>query len=281
MGTSPQSEALLPKTRDLDLEEAPPQEDMADMAEAKRIIADADLQKVRVQQFQRIKDSFACDFNNWYTVMDADGAPIFYVKEDSTCVERNCCSGACKAWRMDMYLPGDSKDISQDDHKPFMHLERPFTFTCCCLNRPTVHVSEFVEKGNSPTGRELGTLYDPCTCCNLQTTIIPAAGTDNSHLKIVGSPCQIGICCKCPGNTIDFAIQNQDDSEVAHLTKIWKCGDIAPLCSKEWSTFDMEFKEVSKAEDRLMIVATSLFVQLLWFDAQRNNDNNDNSIVDN
>merc|ERR1719491_635041 len=100
------------------------------------------MQRLKVQQIRRVRDAFGCDFNNWYLIKNEVGQDVFFVKEDSTCIERNCCSGECKAWRMDAVLLPYGFQGPQTMGVPFMHLERPFTCTCCCFNRPEVFITE-------------------------------------------------------------------------------------------------------------------------------------------
>merc|ERR1712048_1073823 len=168
---------------------------------------------------------------------------------------------------MDAFLlPNGYQD---DPHKvgpKFMHLERPFTCTCCCLNRPKVVISEM------PSGNVIGTLEDPFACCALTTTVTEP-GQANPLLMADGSICQPGLCCPCPGNKVDFPVKDTNTgSHIAHLTKVWTVGDCCPFFSKEWSAFDVNFGAAQNPRYKLLITSLAIFIQMAWFD--KRNENN-------
>merc|ERR1711988_270375 len=64
--------------------------------------------------------------------------------------------GECAPWDVDVFhTPGKPQAPA-----PVFHLHRPWTWTCCCLNRPTVTVSDH------RSGKLIGTIRDPVKCCN-------------------------------------------------------------------------------------------------------------------
>ena len=200
---------------------------------------------------------------------------LFFVAENSTCIERNCCSGECKAWRMDMALPGPQG--MNGPMTPFLHLERPFTLTCCCINRPEVLVSE-PSSANYPSGRSIGKLTDPCACCKLNTTVHAPGNWDmripNADLVLMAdaSLCQLGMCCPCPGCAIEFPVKDMKTLQhTAHITKNWTMGDCCPWCSKEWSSLDVTFGGVQDPDYKMLLTSTAIFLQMAFFD-KRNND---------
>jgi len=225
-------------------------------------VLQSEQQMVRVMQLQRKRDACSCDFNNMYVVMNSQGQPVFFVQENSTCIERNCCSGECKAWRLDVALLGPQG--VDGPMTPFAHLERPFTCTICCLNRPQVEVTEV------PSGKPIGTLTDPWACCALNTTVdLPGTGP---ILKANAGICQPGMFCPCPGFTIDFPVMDYLTLQnVANITKVWTMGDICPLCSKEWSTLDVSFGAAQDPNSKMLLMSTALFLQLAWFDKRNQN----------
>merc|ERR1712118_549761 len=96
-----------------------------------------------------------------------------------------------------------------------------------------------------PSNNPIGVLTDPFACCKLNTTV--GTSVDTPVLEAVGSLCQIGICCPCPGFEVAFPMFDaQTRTQAATLKKIWTCGDVCPMCSKEWSAFDVEFENVSE-----------------------------------
>merc|ERR1711971_1125438 len=95
------------------------------------------------QQRQWLETLTGLERNNRYVLRDEMGNDVFFLKENSSCWERNCCSGSCKAWRMDLYLLGpEGLAGGLASMTPALHFERPCTLTCFCLNRPEVFVSD-------------------------------------------------------------------------------------------------------------------------------------------
>jgi len=230
---------------------------------AKKILSQQDA--LKVQQIRRKRDMCSLDFNNWYLVKDGNtGKDLFFVQENSTCMERNCCSGECKAWRMEASLLPNGWQGPESAGAPFLHLERPFSLTCCCINRPKVIATEV------PSGVNVGTLTDPFACCKLNTTV-----QDPESLKPVysvdGSICQPSLFCPFPGMKVDFpvkevAVTQWSGQTVARLHKVWTLGDCCPCCSKEWSSFDVDFGDVRNPGFKLLLMSTAIFVQMAFFD---------------
>mmetsp|Transcript_21761 Transcript_21761/g.60804 ORF Transcript_21761/g.60804 Transcript_21761/m.60804 type:complete len:226 (+) Transcript_21761:146-823(+) len=186
-------------------------------------------QHIRVEQ-QRLGRDFFCEWNNLYLVKDWEGNHLFAVKEDSDCLQRNCCARPCKAWSMDVFLlspDGYSGDESLGE--PFLHLDRPFTYTCCCLNRPQVEVSEV------PSLNVLGRLEDPFSCC------------------IRWKP----------------AVRDSEN-RLMHETEEWNWGDLCPLCAKELSSLNVNYGEMSDPSQKLLMMSTALFIQMVLFDIRSN-----------
>mmetsp|Transcript_62677 Transcript_62677/g.149521 ORF Transcript_62677/g.149521 Transcript_62677/m.149521 type:complete len:275 (+) Transcript_62677:89-913(+) len=218
------------------------------------------------QQRQWIEALTGFERNNRYVMRDESGRDLFFVQEGSTCLERNCCKGECKAWRMDVYLLGPGGvDAGLQSMTPFMHLERPCTLTCFCLNRPEVEVSEL------PSGRVLGYIEEPFTCCNLTFTVHDT--NRNPLLKTDISLCNWGLCCPCPCEglpcqTVEFPITDfENGQEVAKIRKHWMFGDICQ-CLGEWDNYWMEFGAVNNPDFKVLITGLALFVQMRFFDSR-------------
>lgn len=229
------------------------------------------MQFLRVQQIRRKRDLMGCEFNNWYLIKDGFGQDVFFVKEDSSCLERHCGTYNCKSWRMDVALLGP-QGMHSLSATPFLHLERPCTFTCCCLNRPKVFVTE------SNGGQAIGTLEDPCVCCRVATTI-NEVGNPSPTLSADASQCQFGWFCRCPGQAIEVPVKDIASSHhVAKITKIWTLGDVCPICDRNWSTLDVQFGKQHSSNIKLLLMSTAIFLQMLFFDPRNeNNDRNDNN----
>jgi len=221
------------------------------------------------QQRQWLEALTGFERNNRYMVRDVSGRDMFFIRENSTCIERNCCKGACKAWRMDVYLLGP--DGSEAMMTPFMHLERQCTCTCMYLNRPEVVITEL------PSGRVLGSVREPFTFCNLRFTV---HGLDESPVLETDIPCcRWGLCCPCPCdglacNRVSFPIMDVSSGrEAAEVMKQWMWGDCIQ-CLGEWDNFWINFGDVVNPDYKILLLALSIFIQIRLFDRRNQQNNN-------
>lgn len=226
------------------------------------------------QQRQWLEAMTGFEKNNKYCLRDEAGNDIFFVKENSTCMERTCAGcmgGLCKQWRMDIFLLGPQGVAGGlDSMTPFIHLERPCHATFCCLNRPEVVVTD------AQTQAKIGTIREPFTFCNLKFEILNA--TDTPFLNVEACCCQPGLCCPMPCDgvpcqLIDFPITDvQSGNTVAHIQKKWRWGDAFP-CAKEWDDYWIEFGEANN-DFKVLFLATSIFIQMRFFDKRNQNNSN-------
>merc|ERR1711871_1158174 len=94
------------------------------------------------------------------------------------------CFGDCAPWKLDiLYTQGGQQQVAYK-------LEREWTCTFCCFNRPEVTVTDAV------TVEKVGSLVDPFACCDLTFTLRDPF--DNAALKLNGGCCQWGLCCPLP-----------------------------------------------------------------------------------
>jgi len=242
---------------------------------AYRILEKHDRLQMR-QMRQMLEAMTGFEKNNKYMLRDSDGKDVFFIKENSTCLERTfagCAGGLCKQWRMDIFLMGERGiEGGLDTMTPFMHLERPCHATVCCLNRPEVVVTD------AQTGTKIGTIREPMTCCSLKFEVLDAA--DQPVLNVVGSSCQCGLLCPLPCDgipcqVIDFPITDfASGSQVALIEKKWRWGDLPllKLCSKEWDDYWIDFKDAKNPDFKVLLLSAAIFVQMRFFD-QRNANN--------
>mmetsp|Transcript_15962 Transcript_15962/g.36552 ORF Transcript_15962/g.36552 Transcript_15962/m.36552 type:complete len:297 (+) Transcript_15962:51-941(+) len=226
--------------------------------------------RMQIQEMRQWLEAFTgYERNNRYVIRNDQGQNKFFVQEKSSCFERNFCHGDCKAWRMDVYHLGHG-ELSEEfqDKTPFIHLERPFTLTLCCYERPKVIVTDM------NTGAQLGEIHEPFGLCRpFQLQVRSPTGQDVLHTE---AQCfQPGLClplpCEgIPCNTVDFPVLDaQNGQQVAHIEKQWKWGDFCK-CHKDWDKFDVDFPGMN-SENKGMLLATALSIQMRWFD-KRNGD---------
>mmetsp|Transcript_26256 Transcript_26256/g.47959 ORF Transcript_26256/g.47959 Transcript_26256/m.47959 type:complete len:281 (-) Transcript_26256:117-959(-) len=238
-------------------------------AQAYSIMAAQPRMQVR-QQRQWIEALTGFERNNRYVMRGTDGQDLFFIKENSSCIERNCCHGQCKAWRMDIFLLGPrGLEGGEGSMVPFMHLERPCTMTCMCLDRPEVEISEL------PSGRIVGYIIEPFTFCNLFFTL-------HDHLRnpLLQSDtpiCRAGLCCACPCegipcNEVQFPVTDINTAQqVAMIHKYWMWGDMCQ-CLGEWDNYWAEFGAVNNPDYKVLVLALAIFIQMRFFD-KRNQQN--------
>jgi hypothetical protein len=229
------------------------------------------LQMRQVRQWIEALTGF--ERNNRYVLRSASGQDLFFIKENSSCLERNCCKGTCKAWRMDVFLLGpQGLQGGEGSMTPFMHLEREFTCTCLHYNRPEVVLYEL------PSNRKIGSIVEPFTCCNLQFQIRDPNGTDILETNIC--PCKCGLVCPCPCdglpcNDVEFPVLSlQDGTPVASLVKKWMWGDCCK-CLGEWDNYWINFGAAANPDYKVMLLGLAIFIQMRLFDKRNEDGNND------
>jgi len=173
------------------------------------------------RQMRLLEELIGYEQNNKYVVRNLpkpgqeDGDTEYLLAaEKSTWCERNCYPPDCAPWRMDIYsLP------SGKDDKSMLHIEKPCQCTFCCLNRPEIFITD------PNTGAAVASIKDPFACCDMTIDVKDTNGEVLFHT--VGGCCQCGLHCPCPGQEVNFQIQDPTTKEeVAHLKKIWMLGDL-------------------------------------------------------
>jgi len=225
------------------------------------------LQSSRIQQKRKLLEAVTClEQQNMYVLYagETTDTPIFWVQENSSCIQRNCLPPDCAPWDLSYHNIGHEglEEGNSGKHFPeFMRVTRPCSFTFCCLNRPEAVIKEM------PSERQIGVLRDPFSLCNFTFQVKDAQGTERLNTK--PCCCQLGTFCRCPGLKVGFPILDSgDDHQMATITKIWTCGDICPLCAKDWSNIVIDFGEASNSDYKLLLIALGNFIQLRLFDAR-------------
>jgi len=189
---------------------------------------------------------------NKYKVVDENGEQIFYAVEGTGCCNMQIkqCAPDCAPWDVDiLYTEGNNAQ------KAFK-MERPFTCAFLCFNRPVVEILDPINGG-----QKVGSIKDPCHCCNDDFVIRDA--DDNDLYNVSSGCCQLGKFCPLPCGPcalVEFSIIDAvNGGTVGSVTKK------IPGCCKFFFASDVDnyridFGNVNNARDKALIMALSIFI---------------------
>jgi hypothetical protein len=234
---------------------APAQEVMGQGSNCEDIFAGKP-QKILVKQVWEVLECCSIEAKNRYRISPADNKDdvFLYIDEDSGCCERICCSKR-RSLTLKVHR-GDSKsgEVVQSMYKPFA-----CGGNCCCL-RPKFDVWAGERDTNF-----IGHVDDPCALCVMNQQINDAKG--NSMFTTTGSICQLGMCCPCCSG-VNFEVK-KGDQEIAHIEKMpLTCGE----CFKKTNRFEVDFKDISDAWEKRMVLASAMLLDLEYFEENKNNN---------
>jgi len=193
---------------------------------------------------------------NKYTVYGPGRVQVFIAAEQTdfcTRQAKSCCPD-CAPWHLSVVYTKDGRSEKAFD------LERDWTCTCCCFNRPRVEIK------NASTGRLIGSITDPWACCDLTFTVRDAQ--DTTVLKAVGDCCQCGLCCPLPCgpcSEVNFPIVEQRGGrEVGHIQKqVPSCCTF--LFADDVDNYKIDFGGISNPEWKALIMGLSIFMDFRYF----------------
>lgn len=206
---------------------------------------------------------------NKYFILSPQGQPTFFIKESTDMCTRqagNMCKD-CAAWNVDMRVIN-----GQGQAEEAFKMERPWTCTCCCFQRPTVTISD-------AKGQVLGTMLDPFRCsCKLDYDIKDSDGAD--LLAVRGDCCQWGLCCPMPCGPcaeVTFTAEDSDGKEVGVITKQTpSC--LTFLAAPDVDNYKLEFDGASEI-DKILMMAVSVFIDFQYFSENANKDDSDGDMI--
>merc|ERR1719410_1764240 len=106
---------------------------------------------------------------NKYRILSDGGAEeLFFAVEETSCCMRQVkqCVPDCVPWKLDiLYTQNGASQLAY-------RLEREFTCTFCCFNRPVVTVTDMI------SNQKIGSIQDPFACCNLTFHVRDQNDTD-------------------------------------------------------------------------------------------------------
>ncbi|CAK0897929.1 unnamed protein product [Prorocentrum cordatum] len=193
---------------------------------------------------------------NRYTVYAPGKVKVFVAAEETDLCTRQLksCFPDCAPWHLSIVYAKDGRIEKAFD------LERDWTCTCCCFNRPRVEVKD------SSTGRLIGSITDPWACFDLTFTIRDAR--DNTVLKAAGDCCQCGLCCPLPCgpcSEVNFPIvEERGGREVGHIQKqVPSC--CAFMFVEDIDNYKIDFAGISNPEWKALVMGLSIFMDFRYF----------------
>jgi hypothetical protein len=198
---------------------------------------------------------------NRYEIFNNSGQQVFFAAEQTDCCKRQLksCLPDCIAWDVDIiYLP-----TNQVVYK----LSRPFSCTCCCFNRPTITITDETQ------GREIGSIKDPCACCDLTFTL--RGPDEEAAIYGRGGCCQWGLCCPLPCgpcSTVEFGLEDANSgSDVGTITKH------VPSCCKflfasDVDNYKIDFGGIQNPDYKALVMAMAIFIDFRYFSDNSNDD---------
>lgn len=201
--------------------------------------------------------------NRYQVLADGGREQLFFAAEQTDCCTRNLkqCFPDCAPWNLHVLYTEGGNNMSA------FHVQRPWTCTCCCFNRPVMEVSD------ATTGQKLGSIVDHFACCGLTFTVRDAA--DNDVLKANGGCCQLGLCCPCPCgpcSVVDFPVADVATGQnVGHVQKK------VPGCCKfffapDVDNYKVDFGGVTHPQYKALLMTLAIFIDFRYFNENRNDD---------
>ncbi|CEM17298.1 unnamed protein product [Vitrella brassicaformis CCMP3155] len=219
-------------------------------------IALSGMNKVQVSEKVRALEAvIGWEQNNVFRIKNEFGADVMVAKEETEWYKRNCCLGDCRPWDVDVALC----PVAGAPPAPFIHLQRKWSLTCCCIGRPKVTVTDVT------TNQKLGSVSDPWHCCDVTFVIRDHQG--RKIMRVRGGGCQCGWCCHCPCGPcrkIKFPVFDaKTGREIASIRHEWG-GLFKSMCT-DADDYWIDFGEVQDPRWKSLLIATALFLDFRYF----------------
>ena len=215
------------------------------------------------QKMQWLEVVSGCEVENRYHVYGYDPATqqkkakLFKCKEKSGWCSRQCLSGSCRPFKMNISSIKPTGEL-----EPFIQMERPCTCTFLCFNRPEVHVN-LVENGRT---EYLGKVVDPFKCCSME--VDTSDHENEKKFRIHGSCCQLGTFCPCPCDpcqTFNFDVKSATTGEnLSQMQK--KSKGCIEAHYTDADNFNLNFPKNVTAGDKVMLMCAVVFLDFRHFE---------------
>jgi len=204
------------------------------------------------QKVEILEAVIGFETQNKYTVFNSMGQQVFKAKEDTNCINRQCCGPA---------RPFDMK-LTDNHGNEVIHLDRPLRCsTCCfpcCLQKMEVQ---------SPPGTVIGTLEQDWSILHPKYTIRDERG--NPVLKIQGPICT----WSCFGSDVEFKVLTPDgEREIGMVTKQWT--GVVKEAFTDADNFSLTFPIDLDVKVKATLLGAVFLIDFMFFE-KKNNESND------
>jgi hypothetical protein len=221
------------------------------------------VESVRIkQQMQLAEVLVGFDMPNKYIISNAlTGHDLFVAAERSDgimgVVGRQVFAGGQRPFNLDiaLLLPG-APPI------PFIRVERPFKCTCCCFQRPEMHIY------NAATNQLLASTVEPCSCCHFRLGIRDHEMNDILHINHHCCDCSI-MCWGCPCGCQETNFEVKDGGRaVGNIRREFNTAQALGMVTGvnvDSDQFSVDFREVQQTEWKAVLIATAIFLDYCYF----------------
>ncbi|WKX88340.1 hypothetical protein Q1695_008186 [Nippostrongylus brasiliensis] len=207
--------------------------------------------KLTITQLEEVLLNY--EANNKYVVKNDKGEQIYYVFEESSCLQRQCC-GPHRGFVI---------HIVDSSNNEVMRVTRPFKccggccygiMACCDCCRRECQV-------DAPPGRQIGSLKQRLACCASSLDVKDVQ--DNQLLTIHGPYC----CLACGCRDINFRVTAPTMGKIGKITKRWSgCVREALTDADVFSvSFPMDLDVATKA----LLLAAALLIDFMEFEQSK------------
>ena len=224
------------------------------------------------QQPQFFEQISGCESPNRYFVFSQSPQTgfkmLFKCKEQSECCQRNCCSASMREFVMDIKHIANAGALNENFQNSFVHVNKPFKCTCCCLERPEM-IANY-----SANGELVGKVKQPFSCCDPIFTIYDNAGTMRYY--IYADCCQCGLCCSGPCakmSEVTFNIYRDANMGQPIGSIVKKIANFSELITSA-DSYQVNFPADARPNEKLLLIITALMIDYQFFEERAGNDDN-------
>ncbi|XP_050313375.1 phospholipid scramblase 2 isoform X2 [Anthonomus grandis grandis] len=202
------------------------------------------------QKVEMLEAFTGFETKNKFTVKNSLGQKVYYAKEDSDCLTRNCC-GPIRPFEM---------RVCDNFGNEVIHLHRPLACDSCCF--PCCLQSMEV---SAPPGTILGTVEQEWSIFCPTYAIKNASG--ETVLRIEGPCCTTSIC-----GDVEFKIMSCDGSvQVGKISKQWS-GLIREMFT-DTDYFGITFPMDLDVRMKAVMLGACFLIDAMFFEKTKSSEN--------